>query len=368
MFARSSRGLLDFIAAALCVWSAAYHTPAGALLRDLTARLTGTRTTTRPLLAYYSGGVYDAREADVPTPVGPVPDDGALAAIPPGRALGRGAFAVLSHLEGAPRRTADEFAQHFHATLGTPEEVATALDHARAELGTDDAAVLALFAGVDVAAYAVQRARAEGRPGTFEALVRQLPPSASGTLQSASSTLTLGTAYSLSWPVAPGTRVSSPFGWREHPILGRGQMHTGVDLSIPEGTPVKVVADGTVTRASEDAVNGRVVIVDHGRGVLTAYCHNSQLLVTTGERVHAGQVISESGTTGRSTGPHLHYQLELGRKPMDPFLFRGSKPLLELPTAPPVPGRSPPGAPPPDPHATLKKAFDLFPRPPDTEE
>jgi murein DD-endopeptidase len=328
MFTRPSRGLLDFLAALLCVWAAGYHTPAGALVRDLVARVRGSRTTTRPLLAYYSAGVYDAREADLPLSGALVPDATVLAAMPSGRALGRGAFAVVSRLQGGPRRTAERFAQRYHASLATPEAVASALEQAREELGSDDAAVLALFAGAEVASYAVERTRAEGHPNALAGLVRQLPPGAAGSVASASSALMLGTAYGLGWPVAPGTRVSSAFGWRTHPLLGRGQLHTGVDLSVPQGTVVKVVAAGTVMRASEDAVNGRVVSIDHGHGVLTAYCHNSRLLVATGQRVGAGEPIAESGSTGRSTGPHLHYQLELSRKPVDPFLFRGSQPLL----------------------------------------
>jgi deoxyuridine 5'-triphosphate nucleotidohydrolase len=193
-----------------------------------------------------------------------------------------------------------------------------------------------LFAGYDVARYAIARAKAEGRAPTLEVLAAQVPPTSGGAVMRASQALMLATAYGLSWPVAPGTRVTSPFGWRNHPILGRRQFHTGVDLAVPEGTQVKAVADGVVRRASEDAVNGRVVIVDHGRGVSTAYCHNSRLLVVTGMRVKAGDVIAESGTTGRSTGPHLHYQLELGHEPVDPLAFGGSAPapVVGLPGAP----------------------------------
>lgn len=346
----------------LCVWAAGYHTPAGALVRDLVARARGTASTTRPLLAYYSGGAYEGREAELPAPQVELPV-GVVAE--PGPALGRGAWAVLATVDGPRRAVADELAKKFDASLNDPDGVAALLEHARGPLGSDDAAILALFCGYDVASYAVARAHAEGRSAAFEDLLRQLPPGAAGT-QQASTALTFGTAYALSWPVAPGTRVSSPFGWRDHPILGRGQLHTGVDLSVPEGTPIKVVAAGTVTRASEDAVNGRVVIVDHGRGVMTAYCHNSRLLVTVGQRVSAGEVISESGTTGRSTGPHLHYQLELGRKPVDPFVFRGrgAGALPEVGKGLVGTGSSPL----PDPHQALKKAFDQFARPADTEE
>jgi len=85
-----------------------------------------------------------------------------------------------------------------------------------------------------------------------------------------------------------------------------------------------------VRRASEDAVNGRVLIVDHGRGVTTAYCHNSELLVRPGQRVTRGELIARSGNTGRSTGPHLHYQLELAAQPVDPLRFRArSSPLVD---------------------------------------
>jgi murein DD-endopeptidase MepM/ murein hydrolase activator NlpD len=316
------------------------------------------------LLAYYSGGVYESREADVPTPTTtPVPDDSVLAAMSSGTALGRGAFAVATKLEGRARLPLEAMAQRYQVTLTTADDTAKVLEKAKGELGSDEAAVLALFAGWDVASWAARRAHAEGVAPSFEALCRQLPPSSGAAVSSASTALTLGTAYALSWPVAPGTRVSSPFGWREHPMLGRGQLHTGVDLAIAEGTPVKVVADGTVTRASEDAVNGRVVIIDHGHGVATAYCHNSRLLVTVGQRVHAGEVISESGTTGRSTGPHLHYQLELGHRPTDPFIFRGSKPVeLPAPAPPQPPAHADANAP------SLKKAFEQFAPPPATEE
>ncbi len=362
-FSRPSRGLLDFLGAVLCLWAAAYHTPVGALARDLGSRLVGTRAQTRPLLAYYTGGVYDAHDVAAPSPlVAPVPDLEVVAAIPPGRALGRGVFASASRLTGAARAPVDALASRYALPLATPEDAATLMERAARDLGSEDAAVLAAFAGFDVAQYAARRAHAEGRPPSLEVLAQRLPPSEARALAAASSALMLGTAYGLSWPVAPGTRVSSPFGWRHHPILGRGKFHTGVDLVVPEGTPVKVTADGVVRRASEDAVNGKVVIIDHGRGVTTAYCHNVRLRVVTGQPVRAGDVIADSGTTGRSTGPHLHYQLELAHTPMDPFAFRGSTPLVaEVPTRAPAPK--------PDGRAGLRKAFEQAGvAPPDSEE
>jgi murein DD-endopeptidase len=114
-------------------------------------------------------------------------------------------------------------------------------------------------------------------------------------------------------------------------------------LSVPEGSDVHATAAGTVIRVSEDALNGKLVIVDHGRGVTTAYCHNSAFRVTLGQVVKEGDVIAYSGNTGRSTGPHVHYQLELAHRPVDPFLFKGKemKVALELPPPPPPKTKDP---------------------------
>ncbi len=345
MFARSARGLVDFLAAVICVWAAAWHTPAGAMVRTVAARLTDSRTTAQPLLSYYSGGVYRAPgEADLPAALPPGPE---VAAIPPGEPLGRGVLAALVVARPEARHAFDDTARRFNRpSPQSPGDAAALVALARAELPSDDAAVLALFSGVDVAHYACGRVAAEGKQPSLEALAARLPPQ-SPAVEAASSALMLGTAYALAWPVAIRTRVTSPFGWREHPLLGRGQLHTGVDLSVPEGTEVHAVAEGVVRRAGEDSMNGRVVIVDHGHGVWTAYCHNSQLLVAVGQHVQAGERVSLSGNTGRSTGPHLHYQLELAHRPLDPLAFRSGKAPLEavLPTAPkPVDGRAALGA------------------------
>ncbi|MDX2009155.1 MAG: M23 family metallopeptidase [Myxococcaceae bacterium] len=364
MFRTSPRGLLDFLAAALCLWAAAWHTPVGALTRSAVAKVAGSKSTARPLLAYFSGGLYDARDVEVPVPTTVLPDDLPSVELPlasPGASLGRGAWAVLAR-PGVASEVEALRARFGVAVVDSPDAASALLERARAEFGSDDAAVLALFAGPELARYAVSRARGEGEPPTLEALARQLPPGRVSAIESTSQVLMFGTAYGLSWPVTPGTRVTSPFGLRTHPTLGTQQLHTGVDLSVPEGTAVKVVADGVVKRASEDAVNGKVVIIDHGRGVTTAYCHNSRLLVTTGQAVRAGDVISESGSTGRSTGPHLHYQLELGRRPVDPFLFRGRKAVVvELPPAPTAPK-------PPGPSKSLKAAFEKVALPPEGTE
>ncbi len=331
MFTARSKGLFDFIAAALCLWAAAYHTPPGAFLRGVVARIAGAPNTARPVLAYYSGGLYDARAVEVPVERIEVPSPELLASLGDGPALSRGVLAAYAKASALERERCHGLARKYQVDPAlfadkqqAPDAASRLIKALQSELGSEEAAVLALFAGEDVARFAAERVRAERRAPTLEIMSAHLPANAAIGLQSASNALTLGTAYSLGWPVAPGTRVSSAFGWRNHPTLGRAQLHTGVDLAVPNGTLVKATSDGTIRRASEDAVNGRVVIIDHGHGVTTAYCHNSLLLVSVGQKIRGGEVIAESGTTGRSTGPHVHYQLELGHQPMDPFLFKGA--------------------------------------------
>lgn len=369
MFARRHTGLIDFAAAVLCLWAAYYHTPLGAASRSLIAKMTGSASGARPLLAYYSGGVYEVREVETPTEHFNAPNPELLAAVAAGPAVGRGVVATYRRLAPPERQNADALARRYGADPGHlddpqsgPDLAASLVARASGELGSDDAAVLAVFAGYENAHFAASRARAEGRPLTLEYLAQQLPPSRQNEVDSTSQALMLGTAWSLAWPVPASTRITSGFGWRDHPILGKPQFHGGVDLGVSEGTPVHATAGGVVRRASEDALNGRIVIVDHGHGVWTAYCHNSRLLVSVGQQVQAGEVIAESGNTGRSTGPHVHYQLELAHKPIDPLAFKGRAPVaLEVPAGPgssPTPTRPVGPRPAPKMSDALKAAFE----------
>lgn len=303
MTARGPRAL-DSLVALLCFWAAAYHTPVGALCRELLGRLTGVKPNVRPLLAYYTAP--DVISRGVPQSIAP---------------LSRGVLAAATTLNGSARAGLESIERRYSRPLLTAADAAFLVAQAREELGSQDAAVLAIFAGYEVVHHAVASAQEQN----FESLSRQLAPSSADAVGAASSALTLGTAYSLGWPVPEGTRVSSPFGWRTHPTLDRPQFHSGVDLAVPERTRVRAVGRGVVRRAREDAVNGRMLVVDHGRGVTTAYCHNSALWVTVGQQVQEGEVIADSGSTGRSTGPHVHYQLELGNQPVDPLAFRPSE-------------------------------------------
>lgn len=121
-----------------------------------------------------------------------------------------------------------------------------------------------------------------------------------------------GTSYKggvFMWPVSG--RISSPFGYRLHPILKQRKLHTGLDISAPSGTPVKAANSGTVIKSGYAGSYGNMVMIDHGGGIVTLYAHNSRLAVGTGTKVQKGQVISYVGSTGRSTGPHLHFEVRV---------------------------------------------------------
>jgi murein DD-endopeptidase MepM/ murein hydrolase activator NlpD len=113
-------------------------------------------------------------------------------------------------------------------------------------------------------------------------------------------------------------RVTSEFGHRPNP-LGKGHVfHRGIDLAASVGTPVYAVAAGTVIRASRDRSYGHVVVIDHHNGYKTLYAHNSKLLVKAGARVKPGQQIAKVGSTGHSTGPHLHFEIHRSGQRVDP--------------------------------------------------
>jgi murein DD-endopeptidase MepM/ murein hydrolase activator NlpD len=115
--------------------------------------------------------------------------------------------------------------------------------------------------------------------------------------------------------------MTSPFGVRLDPFLGRPEMHTGVDLRGAIGEPVHATADGKVTVAGWDGGYGRMIEINHGNGLSTRYGHLSEIDVKVGQTVHSGQVIGKIGSSGRSTGPHLHYETRVNGEPVDPQKF-----------------------------------------------
>ena len=130
-------------------------------------------------------------------------------------------------------------------------------------------------------------------------------------------------------PVA-GARMSSGFGMRFHPVLRYSRMHQGVDFAAATGTPILASAPGTIVFAGWGGGYGNVVVIDHGKGMRTRYAHMHRIAVRNGQRVEQGQNIGQVGSTGLSTGPHLHYEVWQNGKPVNPNsvkLFGGTQQL-----------------------------------------
>ncbi|AGA70785.1 metalloendopeptidase-like membrane protein [Desulfitobacterium dichloroeliminans LMG P-21439] len=123
------------------------------------------------------------------------------------------------------------------------------------------------------------------------------------------------------YPLPGYKEVSSSYGWRIHPITKKKSLHTGTDLPAPTGTKVLAAGNGEVIMASWYGAYGNAVIVDHGGGYTTLYGHNSKLAVKVGDKVKAGDVVSYVGSTGWSTGPHLHFEVRLKGETTDPLQF-----------------------------------------------
>ncbi len=130
-------------------------------------------------------------------------------------------------------------------------------------------------------------------------------------------------ATPLGWPTDGA--VSSGYGSRKHPVTGAPGFHSGVDISVPHGSPVRSTADGIISYSGWTARSGHTVVVEHGHGFRTAYAHNRKNLVKVGQRVRRNESIAVSGSTGNSTGPHVHYEIWKHGRHVNPwdFISRG---------------------------------------------
>lgn len=120
--------------------------------------------------------------------------------------------------------------------------------------------------------------------------------------------------------------LSSSFGWRRNPVTGRHAMHEGLDFAAPSGSPIYAASGGVVTEARFRSGYGNLVEIMHGNGLSTRYAHASKLKVKEGDLVEKGQVIALVGSTGRSTGPHLHFEVRIAGHALDPSLFLPPQP------------------------------------------
>lgn len=127
------------------------------------------------------------------------------------------------------------------------------------------------------------------------------------------------------WPVNGG-RMTSAYGWRSDPFTGERSFHGGVDTGLPQGSPIYASGDGVVIEAGAKGGYGLTVVIQHDDGLVSLYGHASKLLVTVGTRVRQGQLIARVGSTGRATGPHLHFEVRKGEATIDPMsLISGAK-------------------------------------------
>jgi murein DD-endopeptidase MepM/ murein hydrolase activator NlpD len=129
----------------------------------------------------------------------------------------------------------------------------------------------------------------------------------------------------IGWPAPGHFTITSPYGNRTHPILKKKKLHTGIDISTPKGTNIVAANSGKVIYSGYNGGYGNVVIIDHGGKISTLYAHNSKLLVKVGDEVEKGKVISKAGSTGLSTGPHLHFEVRENGQHVDPMKYLKGK-------------------------------------------
>ena len=153
-------------------------------------------------------------------------------------------------------------------------------------------------------------------PGRIFAGQRIVIPGATTNLWQAVVRLSHGRQARFIWPLEGD--ITSPFGWRIHPVLGTRHHHNGIDIDVPIGTTVRAAAPGNVYFVGDDEGYGTMLVLRHADGYLTIYGHLSTVLVSKGQSVEVGQPIAESGNTGLSTGPHLHFEIRNGEFPVDP--------------------------------------------------
>ena len=134
--------------------------------------------------------------------------------------------------------------------------------------------------------------------------------------QGSSYTWVQGTGQ-LGWPVSG--EITSPYGYRIHPIWGTTIYHSGIDIGVDEGTPVHAADSGVIVWSGWMGGYGYAVVIDHGNGLSTLYGHNSELAVDEGQSVSKGQVVAYAGSTGNSTGPHVHFEVRENGDPVDPM-------------------------------------------------
>jgi len=208
------------------------------------------------------------------------------------------------------------------------EEKIASIEAESAAIAEIDAAIAAAEAAAKAAseAEAAQNAAAASTGSTdnsSNSASTASTSSSSSVSTVASSAASSGTVSSagIIWPLSGYSSISSSFGYRVHPITGAQNFHSGIDIPAPAGTPVMAAASGTVIATSYDSSMGNYVIISHGNGISTVYMHNSVVYVSAGQTVSQGQTISGVGTTGSSTGNHLHFSVKVNGSYVSPLNY-----------------------------------------------
>jgi len=312
---RRRLGLLDLLLVAAVGLVGLGRTPAGALVGYVGDRVRGEATEMPSLTSFFSHGMVAAPEAPVQLPP-------QAPTLEPGQLQEPHRTALASALgTGIPVRVGARL-----AAAGHDPTVAGALDWVDAlEEPDPQRAIERLVLGDELLARAVGRARAAGQadPEAYEVHRLYLPGDVRTDADKVVGTaMALSTVLDLGWPIEGPHPVTSGFGYRVHPTLKTRKFHNGIDLGVPIGTPVVSPQQGKVAAVATDKTSGTYVIVDHGHGVRTTYCHLSEAVVTGGAAVERGTLLAKSGNTGRSTGPHLHYIVRIAGEPVDPARWR----------------------------------------------
>lgn len=326
------RGLLDFALMFVLVYAVYAKTPLGAIGETMVNVARGQKDRPSWLATFKGretavrmdeGAVADASaaEGDLPTPIAVAAakhkvDPEALAAL-----MMSGQCTKTACEMDAPPRTSTVLGSLAGKAKLSSDDAAQALAAGMKQLENDaDLAIEALWIGPIPVNLAVEQARRSSiaDPADVEAHASFLSPSMRrGALQGALAVIAIHRLRTMAWPADARFRITSPFGERIHPVTGLKSFHNGTDIGVPSGTPLFAAHKAAVKRQSRDSVSGNYVILDHGLGIETVYCHMSEAGVVEGGRVKRKDTIGLSGMTGRVTGPHLHYILRVREQPID---------------------------------------------------